>query len=125
MVRAPPSVAPAAWSSPYTINKQLFYLGAEFGTYLLFIVCVIYTAVYHRKRSRLSARLTALGAGVVYGTALEWLSMQAFHAYTYDNFLIMIAGVPLMVRTQQATAALPHHNFHFVCKWTKTISNFV
>lgn len=92
--QATPSISP----SPYTINKPLFYLGAELGTYFLFLVCVIYTFVYHRKRSRLAARLVALVGGVCYGTALEWLSMQAFHAYTYDSFLIMIAGVPLMVQ---------------------------
>jgi len=69
---------------PYFVVFELIMLG-------LFLLCLRHAA------RQGPARVWQLLAGVLYGLALEWATIQQLHAYHYGRFLLMLGEVPLMV----------------------------
>lgn len=70
--------------------KLEFYL-FEILTILLFLVCF-----WHASRQG-KTRVLELFASLIYGVALEWMTIQQIEAYHYGQFLIMFDGAPLCI----------------------------
>ena len=74
--------------------RRIPYLVFELGTYILILYCVRHA--WKRKRQAVLALLS----GVVYGVLLEYAAIQAYQAYEYGQFLVMIGDkVPLCIGT--------------------------
>lgn len=67
------------------------FLIFELGVDALALACFCHA--WRAGRSRVAGLL----AGVAYGVLLEYAAIQAFHAYRYGEFLVMIGGVPLCI----------------------------
>lgn len=67
------------------------FLIFEFGAGALALAC--FGHAWRAGRPRVAGLL----AGVIYGVLLEYAAIQAFHAYRYGQFLVMIGGVPLCI----------------------------
>ena len=66
----------------------------EIGSYILLGLCIWHAL---RQGALRRARLIELLIGVLYGLALEVLTILQFHAYQYGHFLIMFGPVPLTI----------------------------
>lgn len=67
------------------------FLLSEFLNLALFIACLWHAARLGR------TRVLELGASLVYGVALEWMTIKLVEAYDYGRFLIMIDSAPLAI----------------------------
>jgi hypothetical protein len=70
---------------------NIYFITFELLIYFLFAVCLAHT------RRRGWAVVLQLIAGVVFGLLLEWSTIQQFHLYTYEHFLVMVGEVPLSI----------------------------
>jgi hypothetical protein len=67
------------------------FLLSEFLNIVLFIACLWHAA----RQSR--TRVLELLASLVYGVALEWMTIKLVEAYDYGQFLVMIDSAPLAI----------------------------
>lgn len=67
------------------------FLLSEFINIALFLAC-LWHAARHGK-----TRVLELLASLVYGVALEWMTIKLVEAYSYGRFLIMIDTAPLAI----------------------------
>ena len=63
------------------------FLLSEFVNIALFLACLWHAARQGR------TRVLELLASLVYGVALEWMTIKLVEAYEYGRFLVMIEGV--------------------------------